>query len=610
MQKSGGSFQNEEIDMSVVENHVENADLNFFPLPAYFRNYVLQEDTSKRARWYRIFITLTMVALQLTGVGLAILGAYHLTLEAAEIKTHGILLRDSKAYTMEYGKWGWMFLAIGYTITAVRHLASTLLAILQALNQTIYLDINDKFKHLPIEFIYPEAERLETGILNATYFVADVFFAIFAYTVMLNYNYDINTINPATGCSAYMLTYAKRLSNFGYIYHSTDLIFYPFLTLLIVLLIYNFMNCSFTSWIGCLFCKLWGHEWWYSINEYQSYSQNSNSDPERYKLHGLLYLTNKHFPKYKIGLPQNENLLSTNTDIKYRSIPSVASLSIKSDLEPADSTSTTDDETPTLNKQLDIEDLLGVQVSKLIAINYIRLLYKPLMSWGEPTPKLGDYERKQENRWFVVLRHNVLGALRLHSVVYILLLLGSADLQSQSAFKYTQPNTAKSGQQYIWPAYVQTVGEHTPYHFNLSTAAQTHQESVTSGPYKNNNDRTKTILGSSGRDDVSNGPSPPTHLPTAIYAKTFPMHFNSTRHMTTTVACNVTYTVNKVPTYSATLHFPTGLSDSSDSSTYMKMAAELLFAAEIFRAISSVAYAIGLFRNEASILAMHVGRSR
>ena len=52
--------------------------------------------------------------------------------------------------------------------------------------------------------------------------------------------------------------------------------------------------------------------------------------------------------------------------------------------------------------------------------------------------------------------------------------------------------------------------------------------------------------------------------------------------------------------------YPPDLDDLNDSSAYMISAARIMFAAEIFRAISYVAYWVGVLRNEASVPGSHL----
>ena len=548
----------------------------WYPMPASMRANIYAP--------YRLEFRLLVVAtssLAVIGAILSAYGARQLIEEAWQIEQYGVD-RLSEARRQHLGQKGWAFISAGYFLTAV-----------EAAIAIVYIAFSLRVPSLIAA--YPEHTLMPHMIRNVGFLIGDVLVFGAALAISSDYSYSLRP--DPNGITDFERSYERRMTE-GQPYALWGGALVRVLTVVVVAALWEGLNVFY--WICLGRC---GQEW-DSMNGLSSDERGDEEKRQEAKVDAVL----KAQASAKAAQQLRLHPESINPGRQWR----------ESDYDDDD-----DDDDDVPDDEIDL-GMLRAQVVQDITTGRgdlaevdpwrkILQFYRDpfgcfVYGWRSPN----GVRVRVYNLCFATLAHNWWGALRMQLYLGALLLLWSSHLQINSAVY--QPFTSKVTRfnNYTWPVYVRAYGVRP-----LSYEDYARNDQALYGirappppappPVEPAIDRTPSVGHPPAPPVGHPPPAPPPAFPSAPPLPPHPPLEPPIAPFTHVVADRAfpklpydnSRTQQKPP-------YPPDLTDLNDSSAYMGSAARVMYAAEIFRAISYVAYWVGVLRNEASVPGSHL----
>lgn len=559
--------------------------LVLFPTSANVRELMQM----KNKQMYRL-IAIVIALLSVVGSIVVANGVGDLNKEAEHLRLHGVTA-SSSAITKQHGFTGWRLIAIGYGLCSARRLFSLIVAV------GGYFLPNWK-----VDVWYPEYSHQHI-FRNVGYLISQLLIMVSAIIATTEFDYNLAPRSDIDNCLPFQRTYLTRLTKHGPVAY---LLFIAGIIQVVWLGLMALPWCDGLNVIYLLpFCRC--RQEWDDLSTVKSQEDEERQDGfQRFETtlknnKSRYENVNSSFKGAAQGLPSLTTLTlhGTNPMNDRRSRSSKRNnVSIGADGGGSD-----DDSNPSDNNGNDSADddtksaVSDVESAKTKLLKYE---WKPLPKnqlneeWYDTPPWLrllqlyddpcgcfilgqGSQRGMQvRNCGFATFAHNWYGSFRMHIYVYSVLFFIASMHQYESVYKFSG-----SPRNVTWPIYVYsstpTASTEEASGRRLSKLLQTMRQLQDSEP------NTDTATANTPSDpDLMYFPSGQSNDCFAIYSESDTSKITSSNTET-----------------------PRSLDETNDSTSYMASAAGWWMAAEVFHVISSIAYWIGIARNESSVPASH-----
>ena len=548
----------------------------WYPMPASMRAKIYAPYRLE----FRVLVVATS-ALAVLGALLSAYGAGQLVEEAWQIEQYGVD-RLSEARRQHLGQRGWAFVAAGYFLTA-----------LEAVVSIVYISFSLRVPSLIAA--YPEHTLMPHMIRNVGFLVGDVI--VFGAALAVSSDYDYSLRPDPHGITDFERSYLRRMTG-GQPYALWAGALVRVLTVAVVAALWEGLNVFY--WLCLGRC---GQEW----DSMNGLSPGERGEEER-RQEAKVFAVLQAQASAKTAQQLRLHPASINPGREWR----------ESDYDaPDDGGDSGDDATP--DDAVD-QGMLRAQVVQDITTSRgdlaevdpwrkILQFYRDpfgcfVYGWRSPN----GVRVRPFTLCFATLAHNWWGALRMQLYLGALLLLWSFHLQIHSGVYQPFETKVTRFNNYTWPVYVRAYGV-TP----LSYQDYMRHDQATYGirappppapPPLGPIDHTPSV---GHPPPAAHPPEPPPSPPSA---PPFPPHPPLEPPLAPFIHAAAGRAFPKLPHDNPRTQqyppYPPDLTDLNDSSAYMISAARVMLAAEIFRAISYVAYWVGVLRNEASVPGSHL----
>ena len=537
----------------------------WYPMPASMR----QALKGKHKKLMRFVVCATSL-IAVGGAYASLHGTGLLVFEAEQLKRYGVD-HLSEARRMHLGQAGWAYVALGYFLTA-----------LEAVIALVYIGTSRRWRS--VKAAYPEHTFMPHGLRAAGFAIGDFVVACVAADVALGYNYGVTP--DAEGLTGFERSYKTRMAGGqGYALYGAAVI--RLLTVVGLALSWEGLNVFY--WICVGRC---GEEW-DSLHGLSADERKEEAQRQEAKVFSVLQqnATSRYEEKALSAMQRDR----TKTDDDDES-------------ESGDESGSGDDGYGNTGGDQYLQSTIMQQratargdLAEVDAWRKILQFYRDpfgcfIYGWRSPN----GVRTRGYNGCFATLAHNWWGALRMWVYASTLLLLWSAHLQVASGHYIPFASTVTRHNNFTWPVYVPLYGV-PPLSYTEYAASQQSLYGLVPPP------PSPPPL-SPGAGVPASPPCPPTPPlpPIQPPRPTSPPHEPpiapylpaAERAFPHIPASNVR--TQAVPP------FPPDLSDSNDSSAWMGAAARVMFATELFRLVGYSAYALGVWRNEASVPGSHL----
>lgn len=553
-----------------------NDKVEWYPMPASMRSKIYAP--------YRLefrFLVIMTSSLSLLGAVLSAYGARQLVEEAWQIEEYGVD-RLSEARRHHLGQKGWAFVSAGYFLTA-----------LEAVIAIIYISFSLRVPSLIAA--YPEHTLTPHMIRNVGFLIGDILVFGAALAISSDYSYSLRP--DPNGITDFEHSYMRRMTGGQpYVLWLGSLI--RVVTVVVIASAWEGLNVFY--WICFGRC---GQEW-DSMHGLSPSERGVEEKQQELKVFAVL----KTQASARASQEERLHPKAINPGRMWREKDYEQAPDSEDDL-PDDAIDGGMLRAQTIQDvAMGRGDLAEVDPWRKILQFYRDPFGCFVYGWRSPN----GVRVRRYTMCFATLAHNWWGALRMQLYLGAMLLLWSSHLQIYSGVYQPFSTKVTRFNNFTWPVYVRAYGvwpltyedymKHDEAIYGIR--APPPPDPPPSGP-------AVSQLPSVGNPPTAKPPPPPpSPPPSAPSAPPFPPHPPLEPPLSPFSHVVADRAFPKLPyDNSRTLllpPYPPDLTDLNDSSSYMGTAARVMYAAEIFRAISYLAYWVGVLRNEASVPSSHL----